>query len=254
MVERRTSPTSSLGVKRGGNLLKPLKKPTAILSKKCCAPFTAPSAYRGVRMRAWGKWVTEIRDPSNKTRIWLGSFSTAEMAARAYDAAVVCLKGPGAPELNFPESLPHHIPESRSPKDIQAAAAAAAAASVPAAVSLVVQVGSQTDRVEAEQACSDAFTASSISDIWEDVASRDDAIPSLQEQETSSSVVESWIDADFWEFEESVNQECILFPELQLKRADSADFVSSKCGFSQFEDKFESQEIIGFESSLWCFS
>jgi hypothetical protein len=49
------------------------------------------------------------------------------MAARAYDAAVVCLRGPSAP-MNFPNSPSLALPLCNSPKDIQAAAAAAAAA------------------------------------------------------------------------------------------------------------------------------
>ncbi|CAM6034365.1 unnamed protein product [Sphagnum compactum] len=88
--------------------------------------------YRGIRMRRWGKWVSEIREPSTRTRIWLGSFRSAEEAAHAYDAALVCIKGRNA-QLNFPNHapiIPRGTPGRYTTREIQAAAAASAAASV----------------------------------------------------------------------------------------------------------------------------
>ncbi|KAE8704404.1 ERF014 protein [Hibiscus syriacus] len=99
----------------------PMTSPTPLSSSSC-------KKYKGVRMRSWGSWVSEIRAPNQKTRIWLGSYSTAEAAARAYDAALLCLKGSSA-NLNFPLTSAHrYIPDTiMSPKSIQRVAAAAAA-------------------------------------------------------------------------------------------------------------------------------
>ncbi|KAG4392015.1 hypothetical protein AAZX31_04G056500 [Glycine max] len=83
--------------------------------------------YKGVRKRKWGKWVSEIRLPNSRERIWLGSYDSPEKAARAFDAALYCLRGRHA-NFNFPNTpcnmdttnAPH---QSLTPQEIQEVAA-----------------------------------------------------------------------------------------------------------------------------------
>lgn len=85
------------------------------------------SKYKGVRRRKWGKWISEIRVPNTRERLWLGTYSTPEAAAVAFDLASYCLRGGEQftslnGRLNFPLVLPSHVRDNMSPKSIQKAA------------------------------------------------------------------------------------------------------------------------------------
>ncbi|TYH66101.1 hypothetical protein ES332_D06G100100v1 [Gossypium tomentosum] len=103
------------------------------------------SRFKGVRKRKWGKWVSEIRLPNSRERIWLGSYDSAEKAARAFDAALFCLRGCSA-KFNFPDNPPE-IAGARSltRPQIQAAAAQFANSEPPRIQSEQSNSGFQTE-------------------------------------------------------------------------------------------------------------
>ncbi|KAI3446383.1 hypothetical protein Pfo_003048 [Paulownia fortunei] len=76
----------------------PLTKTKA--RNKSTSTSTSNNKFVGVRQRPSGRWVAEIKDTTHKIRMWLGTFETAEEAARAYDEAACLLRGPNT-RTNF---------------------------------------------------------------------------------------------------------------------------------------------------------
>ncbi|XWS53405.1 hypothetical protein CRYUN_Cryun11dG0154600 [Craigia yunnanensis] len=102
--EKHDQPASTRTRRRINSLLVKQQPKTKRERPSPKSDITRRNKFRGVRRRRWGRCASEIRDPIQRKRVWLGTFDTPEEAASFYDKAALLLKGSNA-ATNFPVAV-----------------------------------------------------------------------------------------------------------------------------------------------------